>query len=84
MFWSCVLVVQVFQTLTGLKFLLFVAPGTKNAHEVLQRVYELYADYVMKDPFYPMDMRIKSETFKDVLTRTMMLFEGASSQLRNM
>ena len=72
---------QVFQTLTGLKFLLFVAPGTRNAQEVLQRVYELFADFVMKDPFYPMDMRIKSEAFKDVLTKTMLLYEG---QLRGL
>jgi hypothetical protein len=68
--------VQVFQTLTGIKFLLFVLPGTKYADQVLQGVYRLYANYVMKDPYYQMDMRIKSDLFKTKLTQAMTSFEA--------
>lgn len=67
---------QVFQTLTGIKFLLFVMPGTKYADQVLQAVYRLYADYAMKDPYYQMDMRIKSDLFRTKLTQAMMSFEA--------
>lgn len=66
---------QVFQTLTGIKFLLFVAPGTRQTSEVLQAVYELYSDYVMKDPYYELEQRIKSETLKDMLRRKVAEFE---------
>lgn len=67
--------VQVFQTLTGIKFLLFVAPGTRQTSEILQAVYELYSDYVMKDPYYELEQRIKSETLKDMLRRKVAEFE---------
>ena len=67
--------VQVFQTLTGIKFLLFVAPGTRQTSEILQAVYELYADYVMKDPYYELEQRIKSETLKDMLRKKVADFE---------
>ncbi|KAI9869072.1 MAG: hypothetical protein M1813_002896 [Trichoglossum hirsutum] len=54
---------QCFQTLTGTKFLLFTEPHQMNADAVLRRVYELYADYVMKNPFYQNEMPIRCEAF---------------------
>ncbi|KAI9778130.1 MAG: hypothetical protein M1839_008339 [Geoglossum umbratile] len=54
---------QCFQTLTGTKFLLFTEPHQANADMVLRRVYELYADYVMKNPFYQSEMPIRCEAF---------------------
>lgn len=30
---------------------------------LLRRIYELYADYVLKNPFYSLDMPIRCELF---------------------
>lgn len=68
--------VQVLQTLTGVKFLLFVACGTKRSREMLKAIYEIYADYVMKDPYYELEQRIKSEALKDALRRKVAEFEA--------
>ncbi|KAI9885523.1 MAG: hypothetical protein M1823_002662 [Watsoniomyces obsoletus] len=54
---------QCFQTLTGTKFLLFTEPNQPNVDIIVRRVYELYADYVMKNPFYQIDMPVKCEAF---------------------
>ncbi|KAK5240400.1 hypothetical protein LTR16_010685, partial [Cryomyces antarcticus] len=45
-----------FQTVTGTKFLLFTSPEQPNVDAILRRVYELYADFVMKNPFYTTEM----------------------------
>ncbi|KAL3467315.1 Longin-like domain-containing protein [Aspergillus heterothallicus] len=52
-----------FQTLTGTKFLLFTDPAMPNVDAVMKTVYELYADYVMKNPFYQMEMPVRCEGF---------------------
>ncbi|EGW34834.1 uncharacterized protein SPAPADRAFT_57929 [Spathaspora passalidarum NRRL Y-27907] len=64
----------IFQTVTGLKFMLITAPnpaehkGELNkqydmAHELFRQLYMLYSDFVMKDPFYSLDMPIKNPLF---------------------
>ncbi|KAA8909485.1 Sybindin-like protein [Sphaerosporella brunnea] len=55
--------VQCFQTLTGTKFLIFAEPHQPNIDVICRRVYELYADYVMKNPFYQIEMPIRCEQF---------------------
>eukprot|EP00884_Botryococcus_braunii_P012812 jgi/Botrbrau1/21531/Bobra.174_2s0034.1 len=53
-----------FQTLTGTKFLMVVQPGTPDIPELLRdTVYDLYADYVLKNPFYEVEMPIRVELF---------------------
>ncbi|OJJ46237.1 hypothetical protein ASPZODRAFT_2078295 [Penicilliopsis zonata CBS 506.65] len=52
-----------FQTLTGTKFLLFTDPGMVNIDGVVMKIYELYADYVMKNPFYQLEMPVRCEAF---------------------
>lgn len=54
---------QCFGTLTGTKFLLFTEPQQTNVDVVARKVYELYADYVMKNPFYQMEMPVRCEAF---------------------
>ncbi|QSL65702.1 hypothetical protein MERGE_003015 [Pneumocystis wakefieldiae] len=54
---------QCFQTLTGIKFLLITEPQQPNVDALMRRIYELYADYVMKNPFYKMEMPIRCELF---------------------
>lgn len=52
-----------FQTFTGTKFLLFTEPHQPNVDVIIRKVYELYADYVTKNPFYQLEMPIRCEAF---------------------
>ncbi|GHJ83902.1 hypothetical protein NliqN6_0304 [Naganishia liquefaciens] len=50
-------------TLTGIKFVLISSVDMANAESVLQRIYEAYADAVMKNPFYTPEMPINATGF---------------------
>ncbi|KAL4806320.1 hypothetical protein BDV18DRAFT_160389 [Aspergillus unguis] len=52
-----------FQTLTGTKFLLFTDPLMDNVDVIMRGIYEIYADYVMKNPFYQIEMPVRCERF---------------------
>ncbi|KFY61286.1 hypothetical protein V496_05091 [Pseudogymnoascus sp. VKM F-4515 (FW-2607)] len=54
---------QCFETLTGTKFLIFTEPTQQNVDSILKKIYELYADYVMKNPFYQVDNPVRCEVF---------------------
>lgn len=54
---------QCFNTMTGNKFLLFTDTMQVNVDVIMRKVYELYADYVMKNPFYQLEMPVRCETF---------------------
>ena len=77
----------VFQTLTGIKFIIITSPnpvvhnlqpidslGTSSrgelskqctlVNDIYNQLYIIYSDYVMKDPFYSLDMPIKSSLFE--------------------
>jgi len=56
-----------FQTVTGTKFLLFTEPHQPNIESIIGRIYELYADYVTKNPFYQLEMPIRCEAFDRAL-----------------
>lgn len=53
-----------FQTLTNLKFFVSADVGSRDLKEFLQKVYELYSDYVLKNPFYELDQVINCELFE--------------------
>ena len=50
-----------FQTLTGVKFILIsdLAPSITTKEALLRKIYEVYADYALKNPFYSLDMPIR-------------------------
>lgn len=56
-----------YETLTKVKFVVIsdlslgYSPATANKQDLLKRIYELYADYVMKNPFYTLNMPINSD-----------------------
>ncbi|KAI0409059.1 Sybindin-like protein [Xylaria palmicola] len=54
---------QCFTTLTGTKFLLFTDTLQANVDVAMRKVYDLYADYVTKNPFYQLEMPIRCDTF---------------------
>lgn len=47
----------------GTKFVLLTSLVEPTADTVLQKVYEIYADAVMKNPFHTPEMPIRSEGF---------------------
>jgi hypothetical protein len=55
------------QTMTGIKFLLLTDHNQPHIDAILKRIYELYADYVMKNPFHTPEMPIKCESFQQKL-----------------
>lgn len=40
-----------------------VEPGLSGMEDKLHQIYELYVDYVLKNPFYEMEMPIKCDLF---------------------
>lgn len=56
-----------YETLTKVKFVVISdlslgSPSTiANKQDFLRKIYELYADYVMKNPFYTLNMPINSD-----------------------
>ena len=54
---------QCFNTLTGTKFLLFTDTTQANVDVTVRRVYDMYTDYVMKNPFYQLEMPIRCDLF---------------------
>lgn len=60
---------QCFQSLTGVKFVITATPDTEDLLALLKSVYELYADYVLKNPFYEMEMPIRCELFNKHLDK---------------
>lgn len=53
-----------FQTLTGVKFMIVAEPSQPGMEILTKKVYELYADYALKNPFYSLEMPIRCELFE--------------------
>ena len=45
--------------IAGVKFIVVADNKQQKIDELLKRIYELYADYVLKNPFYSLDMPIR-------------------------
>lgn len=44
-------------------------PAAEHIEEFLAKLYNLYADYVLKNPFYELDMPIRIKLFETHLLR---------------
>uniref|UniRef100_A0A7S2RJT7 Trafficking protein particle complex subunit n=1 Tax=Rhizochromulina marina TaxID=1034831 RepID=A0A7S2RJT7_9STRA len=62
-------VLRCFQPPTGIKFVITAEAGTQDLEVVLQRVYQAYTDYVLKNPFYELEMPIRCELFTEAIAR---------------
>ena len=54
------------QTVTGIKFVITAEPTTaeqSDLAQVLRDIYILYTECVLKDPFYELEMPIRSDLF---------------------
>lgn len=54
---------QCFQTITGIKFMAITDPTHAGLEPLLKKIYELYSDFALKNPFYSLDMPIRCELF---------------------
>jgi hypothetical protein len=61
---------RIIDFLAGTKFFVVCEPGTQHMEGLLKVIYELYTDYVLKNPFYEMEMPIRCELFDINLTQT--------------
>jgi hypothetical protein len=54
-----------FQTLTGVKFVILsdLSPSHGTREALLKKIYELYTDFALKNPFYSLEMPIRCELF---------------------
>lgn len=66
-----------YQTLTGIKFLVLTDPQQGGVDNLLKRIYECYADYGLKNPFYSLDMPIRCELFDQNLQASIEQLERA-------
>ncbi|CAO3698617.1 unnamed protein product [Rhizopus stolonifer] len=57
------------QSLTGTKFLLITSPQLNNVDAHMKRIYDLYSDFVMKNPFHTPEMPIRSDQFDESLLK---------------
>lgn len=48
---------------SGVKFMVVSETSQSGVDSLLKRIYELYADYVLKNPFYSLEMPIRCELF---------------------
>nr|CDJ89984.1 Sybindin protein domain containing protein [Haemonchus contortus] len=56
------------QSRTGVKFVVVTSPTAAIPIEsLLNKLYELYADYALKNPFYAIDMPIRCSKFEEAL-----------------
>lgn len=62
-------VLQAFRAASGVQFFVTADLNTQNLSQFLAQVYILYSDYVMKNPFYQLDMFIKIDKWDLHLTR---------------
>ncbi|KAJ2960428.1 hypothetical protein NQZ79_g4189 [Umbelopsis isabellina] len=64
---SAVLIVMHFERLlthsSGTKFLIVTDPQHQNVDALQKKVYDLYSNYVMKNPFHTPEMPIRSDQF---------------------
>ncbi|KAF9014023.1 transport protein particle complex subunit [Cyathus striatus] len=55
-------------TITGTKFVLLTSLSETTVEAMLQKVYDIYGDAVMKNPFHTPEMPIRSERFDARIT----------------
>ncbi|XP_041613191.1 trafficking protein particle complex subunit 4-like isoform X1 [Vulpes lagopus] len=68
-----------FQTLTGIKFAVLANPRQAGIDSLLQKIYEIYSDFALKNPFYSLEMPIRCELFDQNLELALEVAEKAGT-----
>ena len=63
------LILEIF--FTGVKFMIICDPKQLGMDTLLNRIYELYSDYALKNPFYSLEMPVRCELFDENLKATL-------------
>ncbi|XP_029817943.1 LOW QUALITY PROTEIN: trafficking protein particle complex subunit 4 [Manacus vitellinus] len=66
-----------FQTLTGIKFMVLADPRQTGIDALLRKIYEIYSDFALKNPFYSLEMPIRCELFDQNLKLALEVAEKA-------
>ena len=65
-----------------MKFVITSTPTVTDLDALLQGIYELYSDYVVKNPFYEIDMPIRCDLFNNNLDKLMIKANMSQSSKR--
>ncbi|XP_006758795.1 PREDICTED: trafficking protein particle complex subunit 4, partial [Myotis davidii] len=68
-----------FQTLTGIKFVVLADPRQAGIDALLRKIYEIYSDFALKNPFYSLEMPIRCELFEQNLKLALEVAEKAGT-----
>eukprot|EP00035_Acanthoeca_spectabilis_P023058 m.447414 g.447414 ORF g.447414 m.447414 type:complete len:148 (+) comp19512_c0_seq1:179-622(+) len=69
---------QSFMSLTGMNFLVMASLDQTGVEQLLKKIYLLYADYVLKNPFYSLDMPIRCALFDKKLSNLVKVSETSA------
>jgi len=64
-----------FQTMTGVKLMTLTSTKVNNMDMFIKKLYELYADYALKNPFYSLEMPIRCDAFDTNLIKLLEMTE---------
>ncbi|EKX32498.1 trafficking protein particle complex subunit 4 [Guillardia theta CCMP2712] len=54
---------ECYQSPTGIKFLMLAEPKVVALDALLKQIYIIFSDYVLKNPFYELDMPVQCDLF---------------------
>ncbi|KAM9292262.1 trafficking protein particle complex subunit 4 isoform 4-T4 [Gastrophryne carolinensis] len=63
----------------GIKFMVLSDPRQAGIDALLRKIYELYSDFALKNPFYSLEMPIRCELFDQNLKSALEIAEKAGT-----
>uniref|UniRef100_A0A8C6U9P5 Trafficking protein particle complex subunit n=1 Tax=Neogobius melanostomus TaxID=47308 RepID=A0A8C6U9P5_9GOBI len=63
----------------GIKFIVLADPRQSGIDALLRKIYEVYSDYALKNPFYSLEMPIRCELFDQNLKSALEVAEKAGN-----
>ena len=61
----------------GTKFLLLTSPQQTSVDPYMKKIYDIYSDFVMKNPFHTPEMPIRSDQFDQSLVKFIQTINGS-------
>ncbi|XP_029373251.1 trafficking protein particle complex subunit 4 isoform X5 [Echeneis naucrates] len=63
----------------GIKFIVLADPRQSGIDALLRKIYEIYSDFALKNPFYSLEMPIRCELFDQNLKSALEIAEKAGN-----
>uniref|UniRef100_A0A4W3HPB4 Trafficking protein particle complex subunit n=1 Tax=Callorhinchus milii TaxID=7868 RepID=A0A4W3HPB4_CALMI len=63
----------------GIKFIVLADPRQAGIDSLLRKIYEIYSDFALKNPFYSLEMPIRCELFEQNLKAALEVAEKAGT-----